>query len=498
MNGSGWLLVLIMLSSFVPGIIIFGLPEDRVRLRTTLNLCGSLIKIGLIVVLNVGIYLGYSYEIRLPLVAGMEVYLHADPLSALFTTLSSVLWLLTTIYAVGYLEDSPNRSHFFGYFSLCVTVTIGIALAGNLITFILFYEMLTLSTYPLIVHRGTPQSLRAGRNYLVYTLGGGALFFLAAAWLQVLTGPMDFGSDGFASHLVVEHGPLLSLLFVLLIAGVGVKAALVPLHGWLPQAMIAPAPVSALLHAVAVVKAGAFGIVRIVLDVYGLENMIVLGLLPLLTFVATLTILWGSFRALQQDDLKRRLAFSTISQISYIGLGISLADHRLALIGGLVHLVHQGIMKITLFFCAGNLAETLGVHRISEMRGIARRMPWTMGAFTVGALGMIGLPPTAGFVSKWFLGLGALSASNWVVVAVLMLSSLLNAAYFLPILITAWFDRPVGPWPDEKNFGRFETRLMLLCPPLLTAAVVLLIGVLAEAQISPLAWVRFIVEGYLP
>ena len=199
-----------------------------------------------------------------------------------------------------------------------------------------------------------------------------------------------------------------------MIAGVGVKTALVPLHGWLPQAMVAPAPVSALLHAVAVVKAGAFGITRIVLDVYGIGNIMQLDLLPWLMAVSSATILWGSLKAMQQDGLKRRLAYSTVSQISYIALGISLADHPLALIGGLVHLIHQGMMKITLFFCAGNLAETLGIHRISEMDGVGRRLPLTMAAFTVGAVGMIGIPPTVGFVSKWYLCLGGISAEQLV------------------------------------------------------------------------------------
>jgi len=496
MNSGQLLLVAILLSSFIPGIIIFCLPEEKHRLRTNLNLCGSLLKISLVLVMNAGIYYGNVYEIRIPLIPGVEILLNGDPLSALFATLSSVLWLLTTIYAVGYLEGSPNRSHFFGYFSLCVTVTIGIALAGNLVTFILFYEMLTLTTYPLVIHRGTEKALRAGRNYLIYSFSGGAVFLVAVVWLQAIVGPVDFSATGFSSSYLDSHGTVLSLIFILLIIGVGVKAALVPLHGWLPQAMVAPAPVSALLHAVAVVKAGAFGIIRIVLDVYGAHNLLFLGVLPLLAAVATITILYGSIRALQQDDLKKRLAFSTISQVSYIALGMSMVDQPLAVIGGLVHLVHQGLMKITLFFCAGNLAETLGIHRISEMTGVARRMPLTMVAFSIAALGMIGIPPTVGFVSKWYLGLGGLAGGNWWLLLVLVVSSLLNAWYFLPILISAWFGKQQGEWPEEMYIGPYETRLMLLVPPLITAFIVLAAGLVANAQISPLAWVRFIVRGY--
>jgi len=255
--------------------------------------------------------------------------------------------------------------------------------------------------------------------------------------------------------------------------------------------MVAPAPVSALLHAVAVVKAGVFGVVRIVQNVYGYEFSAELGVTGPLVMVAAVTIVYGSLRALHQDDLKRRLAFSTVSQVSYITLGTALAG-PIATIGGLVHLVHQGIMKITLFFCAGNLAETLGIHRISEMHGCGRRMPWTMAAFTIAAFGMIGVPPLAGFVSKWYLGAGAIDAGQEWVLWVLVTSGLLNAAYFLPILRAAWFADPPGEWPREVRRGRLETSWELLLPPLATAALTLAAGLLAAAPFSPLRWVQFI------
>ena len=496
MNNGAVFLVSILLSSLVPGLLIFGLREESVRMRTILNLAGACLKLTLVILMDIGIYNGNSYEMSLPLMPGIVLLLRADSLSALFATLSSLLWLLTTVYAVGYLEQSPNRSHFFGYFSLCVTVTIGIALAGNLVTFLLFYELLTLTTYPLIIHRGTTKALRAGRNYLIYTFCGGAVFLYAVIWLQTLLGPIPFSSAGIPAAMVTGQDAALKTIFILLILGIGVKAALVPLHGWLPQAMIAPAPVSALLHAVAVVKAGAFGITRVVLDVYGYELLLRLHLLPLLTAMAALTILYGSLRALQQDDLKRRLAYSTVSQVSYITLGISLAGSPEALTGGLVHLVHQGLMKITLFFCAGNLAETLGVHRISEMHGVGRRMPLTMAAFSIGALGMIGIPPTAGFVSKWFLVLGSLQTNHPWLLVMLLLSTCLNAGYFLPILTRSWLDKPPESWPHEARPARLETDWMLLLPPLVTSALVLLVGVLANAGFSPLAWVRFLVHTY--
>ena len=423
----------VLASSLLPGLIIFALPESRIRLRTALNLFGALAKIVLVGVLLAGVNAGQDYGFRHEVLPGLELVFKADALALLFVSLSSVLWLLTTLYAIGYLEDSPHRSRFFGFFSLCVTATMGIAMAGNLFTFFVFYELLTLATFPLVVHRGTPQAMRGGMVYLAYTLGGGAVLLTGIVWLHGLAGSADFAHGGYLGVLGGEHSGQLQMIFLLLIAGVGVKAAIVPLHGWLPQAMVAPAPVSALLHAVAVVKAGAFGVVRIVYEVYGAEFAQSLNLLAPLAVAAAVTILWGSLRALFQDDLKKRLAYSTVSQVSYIVLGVALFG-PVGTIGGLVHLVHQGIMKITLFFCAGNYAETLGIHKISEMNGTGRRMPWTTVAFTIAALGMMGAPLTAGAVSKAWLVDGAQAAEMGWAVWVLWASSLLNAAYFLPIL----------------------------------------------------------------
>jgi multicomponent Na+:H+ antiporter subunit D len=371
----------------------------------------------------------------------------------------------------------------------------GYSLSGNLITFLLFYELLTLATFPLVVHRGTPQALRAGRLYLAYTLGGGTLLLMGVALLHALVGTPQFVPGGYIVDAPAESLLSLRIAFALMIAGLGVKAALLPFHSWLPRAMVAPAPVSALLHAVAVVKAGAFGIIRVVYDVFGVETSQFLGLMQPLVWLASATVLYGSVQALRQSDIKRRLAFSTVSQVSYITLGVALAG-PLAAVGAIVHLVHQGIMKVTLFFCAGNFAETLGVHSVQEMDGLGKRMPWTMAAFTIGALGMIGVPPIAGFISKWYLGLGALETGNAWVLFVLIGSSLLNAAYFLPLLYRGWFAKPpIGGWHhDNFTGGRFETHWMLLIPALFTAALSVLVGIFAGSLISPLGWSEFIVE----
>jgi multicomponent Na+:H+ antiporter subunit D len=495
MDAVSWMPLWILMSSVVPGVVIFFLSDHHKGLRTALNMAGATLKLVLIGFMVAGLLNGRNYLFSFTLLPGMDLVLHADTMSVLIAALSGVLWFVTTIYAIAYLEDSPQpRSRFFGFFSLCVSATIGIALSGNLITFLIFYELLTLSTYPLVVHRGTPDSMRAGKIYLAYTLTGGAALLIGVAWLRSIVGPLVFVQGGILSAWPTEYYGAFRAIFFLLIAGLSVKAAIIPLHGWLPNAMVAPAPVSALLHAVAVVKAGAFGIVRVVYDVFGIEFASQLGLLTPLAAVAAVTIIYGSVRAIGQDGLKKRLAFSTVSQVSYIALGTGILG-PIATIGGIVHLVHQGLMKITLFFCAGNLAETIGVHRVSEMNGVGRRMPWTMAAFTVGALGMIGVPPIAGFVSKWYLGTGGVAAgADWVIV-VLVASSLLNAMYFLPILHRAWFREPDGEWVRTAAPPGLETHWMLLMPPVLTALLSLSAGLLADAPFSPLEWARRIAEG---
>ncbi len=478
----------ILMTSLGVAPIILAMPDHLSTWRTAVNLLAASAKVALVAWLSVAVAGGSVFDMRLALAPGLELHLQADALSVLFLALSAILWFLTTVYAVGYLEGGVDRSRFFGFFSLCVAATVGIAMAGNLFTFLVFFEMLTIATWPLVVHRGTAEAHRAGRIYLIYTLAGGLCLTLGTVWLYSLAGEVPFTPRGTLGDLA-ETAPLaLTAIFVLLIAGVGVKAALFPLHGWLPISMVAPAPVSALLHAVAVVKAGAFGIMRIVYDVYGVETVSALGLAMPLAAVAAVTIIWGSVRALTQNDLKKRLAYSTVSQVSYITLGVALISPAAA-IGGLTHLIHQGIMKITLFLAAGNFAEGAGVKTVSAMDGMGRRMPGAMLAFTIGALGMIGVPPLAGFVSKWYLGAGGLEAGHPMVLALLAGSSLLNAAYFLPILYRGWFRDPSGETTGSRRIG-----WMLAVPPAATAALVLAAGLLASAPFSPLGWTTFIVS----
>jgi multicomponent Na+:H+ antiporter subunit D len=489
MDWGFWLPQFMLFSSLLTGLIIFTLKDEHFWARTALNMAGASVKLVLAGIMAWGVLAeGLTYEARLPFLHDQELVLRVEPLSLMLVSLSSVLWFITTIYAIGYLEVSPHRTRFFGFFSLCVTATIGVALAGNLITFLIFYEMLTVATYPLVVHRGTPEALAAGRTYLLYTLGGGVVLLLAIVWLQALAGPVEFVPGGDIEFLLENHRVELAAIFVLLIAGLGVKAALVPLHRWLPEAMFAPAPVSALLHAVAVVKAGAYGIVRVVYDVYGIELVHRLDLLLPLAIAASLTIVYGSVRALGESDLKRRLAYSTVSQVSYIALGSAMIGPA-ATVGATVHLIHQGIMKITLFFCAGVFAEERGIHSIRELSGVGRTMPLTMTAFTIGAFGMIGIPPMAGFISKWHLGLGALESDQSWVIVILVTSSVLNAAYFLPIVYRGWFGVPMTTERVEE-MEKFETReapWSLLGPSITTALFSLLAGLLAAWMYSPLS-----------
>ncbi len=506
----------LVLLSVVVAAIIFPLPQRVARLRSTVNLVGAVTKLVLVVLLVPPVVAeGARPEFSVPFLPtgggeAISLVLRVDPLALFFAGLSAVLWLLTTIYAIGYLKGTAYQSRFFGFFSLCVAATVGISFSGNLITFLVFYELLTLVTYPLVAHWGDEKSLKAARLYMRYALGGGVAVLVGVVWLTMEAGPADFAEGGAADVAEFAAGsPTVAvIIFALLVGGLGVKSALVPLHSWLPAAMVAPAPVSALLHAVAVVKAGVFGIVRVVDDVYGIEVAWELGVLTPLLILASITIIYGSYQALRQTEIKRRLAYSTVSQVSYVVLGVTMFSMA-GTAGGVVHLVHQGIMKITLFFCAGLFAESMGAHKISDLRGAGRRMPWTSAAFTVGAFGMIGLPPTAGFISKWQLGLGALDSPHPWVLAVLVVSSLLNAAYFLPVVYNLWFGEKDGGQEDDDagepvpapecgqthEQERVHEPALLLIPALCTAAFALIVGLSASLPFSPLEISRFIAEG---
>ncbi|MGI6365406.1 MAG: complex I subunit 5 family protein [Bacillota bacterium] len=399
---------------------------------------------------------------------GLALAFRADNAAWLFAMLAAGLWVPATAYANSYMAHHPHKvRRFFTFYTLSLTATMGIALSANFFTLYLFYEMLTFVTWPLVFHNETPAAKRAGNIYLIYSLVGAAVVLAALVVTWWATGTLEFAAGGLLADAPVNT---IRLVIGLLLAGFGVKAAVMPLHTWLPTAMEAPTPVSALLHAVAVVNAGCFGLLRTFYSVVGFEALERAALSRIMLVIASITILVGSLIALRQDHLKRRLAYSTVSQLGYITLGIFSGSPGL-LLGSLMHFVNHGLMKITLFFCAGAIITETGIENVSKMDGIGRRMPWVMGAFTLAALGMVGIIPINGFQSKWFLFQGALDAGLPEVIIVLLASAILNAFYFFPIIGAAFF-RGDAQWKSERLSSA------LVWAPVLTAVLCLVFGLL--------------------
>jgi multicomponent Na+:H+ antiporter subunit D len=371
-------------------------------------------------------------------IPGVAIKFRVDAMGMLFALVSSSLWIVTSAYSIGYMRglNEHSQTRYFCYFALALSATVGVAFSANLLTLYLFYEMLSFATYPLVTHHQDKEARSSGRKYLLYIVGTSIGFVLPAMLICYhLTGTLEFANQGFLAG--TGSKTLMVFLMVLLIFGFA-KVAIMPFHSWLPAAMVAPTPVSALLHAVAVVKVGAFSVLRVITGVFGSELLLSLHLGTVICYIAAFTIIVASLIALSQDELKRRLAFSTISQLSYIVLGVALLS-PMGMIGGMAHIAMHAFGKITLFFCAGAIAVATGKKYISQMVGIGKRMPVTMTAFFVGSLSVIGLPPTGGFFSKWYMVLGTLQAGQWPMLIVLLVSSFLNAAYFLPIVYKAFF-----------------------------------------------------------
>ncbi len=453
----------------VPLII---LSSKKRNLREFWTIAASLIKFGLVVSLVPNALLNKAAELSIVEISpGIELALKADPFGVFFALVASGLWIFTSFYSIGYVRGLKDRkqTRYFSYFAICLSSTIGVAFAANLLTFVVFYEILTIATYPLVIHKEDEKSIKAGRKYLVYTLTAGSLLIAATAVTYQITNNLDFKAGGIFENIVLSPN-MAWVLFLLFLGGVGVKASIMPLHSWLPTAMAAPTPVSALLHAVAVVKSGVFGVVRVVCFVFGPKLMYELGLNKILIVFAGFTIIVASLMALKQDNLKRRLAYSTISHLSYIVLGAGLVSSA-AILGAIMHIAFHAVMKITLFFCAGAIYVNLHKENISELNGVGKVMPWTMGAFAVGAIGLTGIPPVNGFVSKWYLGLGALQTNNLIVLIILIISGLLNAAYFFPIIHRAFFKT------DENLKGKKEASPFMVVPLVITAILAVLLGI---------------------
>jgi multicomponent Na+:H+ antiporter subunit D len=378
---------------------------------------------------------------------GLAIEFRVEPFGLLFALIASGLWIVSTLYSIGYMRgnDEHHQTRFFVCFALAIASTIGVAFAGNLLTLFLFYEALTLVTWPLVTHHGDDEARRGGRTYLgVLLLTSTALLLPAIIATWIAAGTLDFRPGGILEGRLSTAGA--TALLALYMFGIG-KAALMPFHRWLPAAMVAPTPVSALLHAVAVVKAGVFTVVKVIVYVFGFDSAADFTWLP---WVAGFTILAASVVALRADNLKRRLAYSTVSQLGYVVLAAALLT-PISIVGAALHVAAHAFGKITLFFAAGAIYTAAHKTKVSELDGIGRRMPWTLFAFAMASLSMIGLPPTAGVISKWYIVSGALQAQHWVALGVIVASTLLNAGYFLPIVYRA-FMRPGGgehgeaPW----------------------------------------------------
>ena len=421
----------------------------RPNLREAWTMLAALAKVTVVASMVPGVLAGDAYVTDLgTFVADVSFLLRVDALGLLFGLLASALWVLTSLYSVGYMRGLSERgqTRYFASFAASLATTIGVAFAANLVTLFVFYELLTVATYPLVAHDESPQARAAGRKYLAYTFLGGVAVLTGTVLVFWLAGTTSFTAGG-TDALAGADPALARLAFGLLAGGFGVKAALMPVHSWLPDAMVAPTPVSGLLHAVAVVKSGVFGIARVSLDVFGPATVRELGVGLPLAAVATFTLLAASAVALRKDNLKRRLAYSTISQLSYIVLGLGVLSGN-AIVGGLLHIPAHAFMKLTLFFCAGAIHVETHTDDISKMAGIGRRMPLTMAAFAVASAGMAGIPLLAGFVSKWYLLVGSIEAGQAVFAVALLVSGMLNIAYFWPVVYRAFFESP-GDHDDE-------------------------------------------------
>ena len=432
------------------------------------------------------------------------MFFYVDALGLVFGATAAFLWLLATIYSIGYMKGEHALTRYYGFFTLCLTWTMGAAFAGNLLTLLIFYELLSVTSYVIIAHEETPEAIAAGKKYIIYVLIGGTLILFAIVFTYFLAGSQTLMRNGILS---MEHGRrALTLLFTAFIAGFGVKAAIMPLHGWVPDAHpAAPAPASAILSGV-LVAAGSFGIMRVVYNVFGAHLVKQLGFGVILGVIVSFTIIASSVIAIDQDNLKRRLAYSTIGQMSYIILGTVLLTPSAAW-GAMVHIANHAFMKGTLFMCSGVILKEGKTRNVSQMQGIGYDYPITMICFTIAALGMIGLPPLAGFISKWLLCIGALEAGQPLFIAVLLISSLLGAIYFLPIVYLAFFGQKQessavegNPAPATDNPGHRPERKFqitwkeapptMIWPIIICAMNVIVLGICSALRFLPFSLVQ--------
>ena len=459
--------LLAVIVSLVAAILIVT-AKNKPNVRESYTIGAAVIKFLIILSMVPAIFAGKKIEFLIvTLLPGLSLEFRVDALGLMFALTASFLWILTSFYSIGYMRALKEhaQTRYYACFAITLSATIGAAFAANLFTLFLFYEIITLVTYPLVAHKETPEAYEGGAKYLWYLIGTSKVFLLPAVILTfVFAGTLDFKAGGiFPGEIVSQEQTALKVVFFLFLFGFA-KAAVMPFHNWLPSAMVAPTPVSALLHAVAVVKVGVFSIVRMIYFIFGPETLQSLELGITVAYIASFTIITSSIIALTKDNLKARLAYSTISQLSYIVLGMAMLSPS-GMIGGMIHITNHAFSKITLFFCAGAIYVAAHKTKISELNGIARKMPWTMAAFTIGAMNMIGMPLFAGFVSKWYLALGSIESKHISLLVVLVVSSVLNACYFVPIIYAAFFKE----LPEGESSERHEAPMAMVVPLTLTA-----------------------------
>ena len=474
-------LLAVLVSSI--GALFIILAGKNPNLRESWSIIAGVLK--LLIVLSMIPTVVYDHQIieysLFNLLPGIEIGFRVDAFGLLFAMGASILWIATSFYSIGYMRSTNENSQtrYYTCFAVSLSMTIGVAFSANLFTMFLFYEGLTLITYPLVAHKETPEAKKGARKYVIYLLGAAKAFIVAGIILTYnLAGTLEFSKSGIFPTLVQSaHPNLLYLIFTLFLFGFA-KCAIMPFHSWLPAAMVAPTPVSALLHAVAVVKTGVFTVLRVVIFIFGADLMMEIGVDVFAITFASLTIIIASLMALSRDNLKARLAFSTISQLSYIILGAVLLTPS-AMIGGIIHITNHAFSKITLFFCAGSIYVSTHKTEVSQLNGIGKKMPWTMAAFTIATLSMIGVPPASGFITKWYLVIGSLERHSMAVLAVLLASSFLNAAYFIPIVYKAFFKTEDSEITQElkshENAVIKEIPFMIV-PLTLTAIVSVVLG----------------------
>ena len=486
-----------MLLPWISLVVIAAIPKRSRQLRLWVCVGGSAAAFAAVLSMVKDALDGRVLSMRIAsVINGIDISLRMDTLGYYFALVITFIWLLATVYSVRYIDHKENR--FFAFFALCESFLMGCAFSANMFTYFIFYEMMTFGSYPLIVHEETVIARRAAYKYLVYAICAGTVLFFAIVAHYFWGGnDLSFGQWGGVMSLENASRAALMVVFFTYLAGFGVKAAIMPLHGWVPDAPpAAPSPASAVLSGV-ILKAGAFGIMRVVFNVFGIDLLRELKVYIPFAVLASITIVLASVFALTQDNLKRRLAYSSIGQVSYILLGLALLAQDGEL-GGIMHLAHHALMKGCLFLCAGIILVKTGKKNISEMKGIGYQLPLTMICFSVCALAMMGTPPSVGFISKWLLGSGALQSGNPAYLIVLLVSALLNAAYFLPIIYTAFFQ-----WEGEETehpkmqWGR-EIDLEMLVPVVILAALVVIVGIWVKVPGFPYSFADVVVKLLFP